>query len=170
MIADIENEIKYFKKKLIIAINIFFALKKKYERDDDTVVSQIVDFKNYLKQFHEKYAGVSIILDEEDLTPDDLKIFLLNYNKKEDIMLKYGINECPLFVKKNVKYNKLQVLLDYKTVNINLSQDLEFLGMIAIETSDPSKKIIESNDLKLIGNMDNKYHGKDAVFTTGNMF
>lgn len=170
MIADIESEIKYFKKKLIIAINIFFALKKKYERDDDTVLSQINNYKNYLKQFHEKYAGFSIILDEEDLTPDDLKLFLLSYDKKEDIMQKYNINECPLFLKKNTKYNKLQVLLDFKTIDINFSPDIEFLGMIAIETNDPTKKIIVPSELKLIGNMDNKYHGKDAVFTSGNTY
>lgn len=170
MIANIEQEIKYFKKKLVRAINIFFCLKSMYENDEDVVLELIHEYKKYLRQFHEKYSNISIIIEEEDFTPDDLKIFLLGYTSVNQIKEKYSLTDCPLLIKVNKKYNKLQGFLNYKTLDENLSQDLEFLGMLAIENSNPDKKIILGDRLEKTGSMNNKYHGKDAVFITGSKY
>ncbi len=170
MIANIEAEVKYFKKKLVRAIHIFFELKNKYEHDDDSVMKQIKVFKEFLKQFGEKYQNIVIFLDDTDFTPDDFKIFILNYTKQEDILEKYKMTVSPLLVKVNKKYQKLQAYLNYEYLDVNLSQDLEFLAMIALERYDKNKKIIFPPELEKIGFMSNRYSAKDCVFSSGRPF
>ena len=170
MIANIENEVLYFKKILLKAINIFFELKEKYEHDDDSVLEQIKVFKSFLKLFNQKYQNIVIVLDDSDFTPDDFKIFILNYSKIVDILEKYKMTASPLLIKINEKYQKLQAFLDYENLDKNFSQDLEFLAMIALERYDKTLKIVFPDDLEKIGNMSNIYSTTTKTFAPNSSF
>lgn len=170
MIANIEKEIKYFKSHLLKAIHVFFELKKKYENDDNSVLVQINSFKGFIKQFNEKYQNIIVSLDDSDFTPDDLKIFIINYSSKEALLEKFKLVSSPLLIKLNSKYNKLQAFLNYKHLDENFSQDLELLAMIAIENQDYEKRIILPKELEKIGTMNNKYSAKDSVLSSSRLF
>lgn len=129
-----EEEIKKFKKEFFKIVNVFFALQDHYMHDNNKVFKEIKLFRKYLNEFNKRYPHFDIMLEEEDLTSDDLKILLIGYKTEEDIARKIKTTEkIPMMLKKNEKYSCLQVLVDYKGIKKEPNIELDIISIIATE-------------------------------------
>ena len=82
----------------------------------------------------QRYPHFDIMLEEEDLTSDDLKILLIGYKTEEQIAEKIRTTEkIPLMLKKNEKYDCLQVLINYKDIKDKPNIEVDIISILATE-------------------------------------
>ena len=105
-----------FKKRFMEIVTVFFSLQNHYLSDDSSVLGKITQFKSYLLDFDKKYPNLKLLLEEEDLTTDDLKILLIGFNSEEEILAYLKLQELPFMIKFNDKHNCLQALINYDDV------------------------------------------------------
>jgi len=127
-----DEAIDEFIHRLKEIVGMFVQLQKLYNDDDNRFFSLLDCFKDYLKSLKEVYPAIDIFLQEEDVTPDDLKIFICGYKTKKDLKQAFSWNEIPLFVDYNTRYRRLQAHVIQDIIN-DRDEDLHFLGHIAIQ-------------------------------------
>jgi len=147
---DIKKDIEVFKGEMCKIIHLFLMLKSKYEHDARDVFQKLAIFKDYIGSVNLKYPAVEIVLDEHDLTRDDLKILLNNYISKGEIMRKFKLVDLPVMIKKNNKHNKLQLFVDYDYADYTINETMDFLGVLAIEGINRQSKLELPKELKLM--------------------
>jgi len=134
------KEILEFKKDFTKIIKLFFGLQNLYVNDEPRVTHKLQVFKKYLVEFNKKYPKIRILLEERDLTTDDLKIFLVDYKKEAELQKKFNVKKLPIMVKENKKYGAIQILLNYKRIENGINTSMDFLCQLATE---------EINNIKL---------------------
>ena len=139
-----------FRKEFTNVVRIFLGLQDLYEHDEPSVVEKISEFKRYLVQFTKKYPAIDVVLDERDLTTDDLKVFLRRYNSEGDILSKFALKRVPIMIKMNTRYNKLQILINYNSLQTNINEGRDFFCMLATEEVDQNVKVTIPLSLKFI--------------------
>lgn len=147
---DIEKDIDAFKKDMCKIIHLFLMLKSKYEHDAKDVFQKLTIFKEYLGAVNLKYPAIEIVLDEHDLTTDDLKILLNKYISKGEIIRKFKLQELPVMIKKNDRHNKLQLFIDYDYADHSINETMEFLGVLAIENINRQYELELPKELELM--------------------
>lgn len=148
--SEIEKEVVRFKATFRKIVAIFFRLKDKYEHDDEKVYNLLKLFRTYLLNFSKKYPAIEITIDQEDLTSDDLKVFLTKYESKETILKKFRLKSMPVTMKENKKHKKLQVLLEYDALSNTINDSFDFFAILAIEGSSKTDKVEMPKELQLI--------------------
>jgi hypothetical protein len=150
-----KDVISDFKEEFYQIIEVFFGLQDHYMHDDTKVIQEIRLFKNYLKEFNVKYPNFDIMLEEHDLTSDDLKILLKGYRSREQIVKKIGM-DVPFMMKGNSKYNCMQVLLNYKEIQEKSDEDMVVLFKLAVEGCDINKEVKMPEELRHISRSTNE--------------
>lgn len=145
-----DKEISIFRKEFVKIVKIFLALQNRYLHDDNKVIQYLGLFKEYLSEFNKKYPNFDIILEEADLTSDDLKILLKNYKSKNEIQSRYGLTKIPLMAKMNEKYGCLQALVNYKNMEDETNPSFELICVLGVEKVNKNVKPHLPNELEFI--------------------